>query len=75
MVGAGEELEMGYEKDCASIVCGVGFFFLSRCLSPLPFFVPFEFCRICYFFFQSYPSINVIHRLMLSLLIGILNIY
>ena len=62
MVGASEELEMGYEKDCASIVYSMRFgrfFFLSWCLSPPPFFVPFELCRICYFF-QSYPSINVI---------------
>ena len=65
MVGAGEELEMGYEKDCASIVCGVGFFFLSRCL----FLFRLSFVGFAIFFSK------VIHRLMLSLLIGILNIY
>ena len=69
MVGASEELEMGYEKDCASIVYSMRFgkfLFLSWCLSPPAFLFRLSHVGFAIFF-------KVIHRSVLSLLIGILN--
>lgn len=63
MVGAGEELEMGYEKDCASIVYSAvfrGFFFLELMFVAATFLFRLSFVGFAIFFFQSYPLINVI---------------